>query len=50
MSIGIAAWDPHANEDLDGLLARADAAMYHAKRGGKAAFTIAEPPSAEPTP
>ncbi len=47
MSIGIAAWDPHANEDLDSLLARADAAMYHAKRGGKGSFTIAEPPSAE---
>ena len=47
MSIGIAAWDPNANEDLDGLLARADAARYHAKRGGKGAFTIADPPSAE---
>jgi diguanylate cyclase (GGDEF)-like protein/PAS domain S-box-containing protein len=44
MSIGIAAWDPHADEGLDGLLARADAAMYQAKRGGKGAFTIADPP------
>ncbi len=46
MSIGIAAWDPKANEDLDGLLARADGAMYHAKRGGKGTFTIADPPAA----
>jgi diguanylate cyclase (GGDEF)-like protein/PAS domain S-box-containing protein len=46
MSIGIAAWDPRGNEDLDGLLARADAAMYQAKRGGKGAFTIADPPPA----
>ena len=46
MSIGIAAWDPQSNEDLDGLLARADAAMYLAKRGGKGSYTIAEPPLA----
>jgi len=46
MSIGIAAWEPHGNEDLDGLLARADAAMYRAKRGGKGSFTIADPPPA----
>jgi diguanylate cyclase (GGDEF)-like protein len=53
MSIGIAAWDPRADEGLDGLLARADAAMYQAKRGGKGAFTIADPPTmtaAAPTP
>ena len=41
MSIGIAVWEPH--EDLDGLLARADSAMYQAKRGGKGSFTIAAP-------
>ena len=46
MSIGIAAWDPRSEEDLDGLLARADGAMYHAKRRGKGAYTIAEPPAA----
>jgi len=46
MSIGIAAWDPNATEDLDGLLARADGAMYQAKRSGKGSFTIAEPPPA----
>lgn len=46
MSIGIAAWDPLGSEDLDGLLARADAAMYKAKRGGKGSFTIADPPAA----
>jgi len=44
MSIGIAPWEPDANEDLDGFLARADAAMYKAKRGGKGSFTIADPP------
>jgi len=44
MSIGIAAWSPQADEELDGLLARADAAMYQAKRGGKGAFVIADPP------
>ncbi len=43
MSIGIAAWDPGGGEDLDGLLARADAAMYQAKRGGKGSYTIADP-------
>lgn len=41
MSIGIAAWDRTSGETLDGLLARGDAAMYEAKRGGKNAFTIA---------
>ncbi len=47
MSIGVAAWDPQSNEDLDGLLSRADAAMYLAKRGGKGSYTIAEPPLAK---
>jgi diguanylate cyclase (GGDEF)-like protein/PAS domain S-box-containing protein len=43
MSIGIAAWDPAGDETLDGLLARGDAAMYKAKRGGKGSYTIADP-------
>jgi diguanylate cyclase (GGDEF)-like protein/PAS domain S-box-containing protein len=41
MSIGIANWNRDTKETLDGLLARGDAAMYEAKRGGKGAFTIA---------
>jgi len=40
MSIGVAAWFPGA-ETLEGLLARADGAMYEAKRGGKGNFAIA---------
>lgn len=44
MSIGIAVWDHLGREDLSGLLARADAAMYKAKHSGKGSFTIADPP------
>jgi len=47
MSIGIAVWEQAANEELDAFLARADAAMYKAKRGGKGAFTIADSPLAK---
>jgi diguanylate cyclase (GGDEF)-like protein/PAS domain S-box-containing protein len=43
MSIGIAVWLPKAGENIDQLMARADAAMYQAKRGGKGAFAIAQP-------
>ena len=43
MSIGIAAWDPDSGEDLERLVARADAAMYDAKRSGKGIFTVAAP-------
>jgi len=43
MSLGIAVWDPNGNEELDELLARADAAMYQTKHGGKGNFTIAAP-------
>jgi len=46
MSIGIAVWDQHANEELDAFLARADGAMYKAKHGGKGTYTIADPPVA----
>jgi diguanylate cyclase (GGDEF)-like protein/PAS domain S-box-containing protein len=48
MSIGISVWTPETGEDLDSLLARGDAAMYDAKRGGKGTFTIA-PPAAPKT-
>lgn len=41
MSIGIATWNRDTTETLDGLLARGDAAMYEAKRGGKGTFTVA---------
>ncbi len=41
MSVGIAVWNRASNENLDGLLARGDAAMYDAKRGGKGNFSIA---------
>lgn len=41
MSIGIAVWARESHEGLDGLLARGDAAMYEAKRGGKGKFAIA---------
>lgn len=40
VSIGLAAW-PQDGEDVDGLLARADAALYASKRAGKGRFTWA---------
>jgi diguanylate cyclase (GGDEF)-like protein len=46
MSIGVAAWSPDSGERLDTLLARADQAMYEAKRGGKGNYAIA--PAAPP--
>ena len=42
-SIGIAVLDPGAGEALDGLIARADAAMYAAKHGGKGRIAVAPP-------
>jgi diguanylate cyclase (GGDEF)-like protein/PAS domain S-box-containing protein len=47
MSIGVAVWQPQANESMDQLMARADAAMYQAKRGGKGHFVVAEPAEAK---
>lgn len=43
MSIGLAAFDPTSGETLEALIARADAAMYDIKRGGKNALAIAPP-------
>lgn len=43
-SIGIAVFDPASDETLDALVARADAAMYEAKRGGKGTIAVAPPP------
>nr|WP_277613570.1 GGDEF domain-containing protein [Neoroseomonas marina] len=42
-SIGIAAWEPGAGEGLSRLLARADAALYAAKREGRGGWRLAEP-------
>lgn len=47
VSLGIAIYDPRSGETRDGLIARADAAMYEAKNGGKGRLAMA--PSAEPT-
>lgn len=44
-SIGIAVLDPGAGETLDGLIARADAAMYTAKHDGKGRVAVAPPAS-----
>jgi diguanylate cyclase (GGDEF)-like protein/PAS domain S-box-containing protein len=41
MSIGLAVWQPSSEESVDGVMVRADEAMYQAKRGGKGAFVIA---------
>ena len=41
LSIGVAI--TAAGETVDALVARADAAMYHAKRAGKAGFSVAPP-------
>lgn len=34
-SIGLTSFDPHSDDDLDTLLARADSALYQAKRNGR---------------
>ncbi|MBM3561099.1 MAG: sensor domain-containing diguanylate cyclase [Alphaproteobacteria bacterium] len=49
-SIGIAAWNPDSDEDMRQLLARADAAMYQAKAGGKCDWALAGPAVRPPTP
>jgi diguanylate cyclase (GGDEF)-like protein/PAS domain S-box-containing protein len=43
MSIGIAVLERNTTEPLDELLARADSAMYDAKRSGKGQYAIAPP-------
>lgn len=40
VSVGVAMYDPRRNEDLDDLLARADAAMYDAKHAGKGRYKV----------
>ena len=43
VSVGVAIYDPADKETLDDLLARADAAMYAAKKAGKGGFKMAVP-------
>ncbi|MEX1206265.1 MAG: diguanylate cyclase [Dongiaceae bacterium] len=44
LSVGVAVRRPRSREDLDALTARADAAMYEAKRAGKGRYAVAAPP------
>ncbi len=46
ISIGVAISHPGVMEDLDGLMARADAAMYAVKHNGKSGYIIAVGPNA----
>lgn len=41
VSLGIAIYDPRSSESRDALIARADAAMYESKHGGKGRLTLA---------
>ena len=43
ISVGVALYEPASAESLDDLMARADSAMYAAKRRGKGSFEIAPP-------
>ncbi len=42
ISVGVAIYDPEDEEPLDDLMARADAAMYKAKKAGKGGFQMAD--------
>ncbi len=54
LSVGIAACDPDGRESLDGLIERADQAMYRVKRRGKNGLELsllqADPTPADPAP
>ena len=41
VSVGVAMFDPSSGENLDDLIARADAAMYAIKKTGKGGFQMA---------
>ena len=43
LSIGVAIYEPESGERLDGLLARADAAMYAVKKAGKGSYKVVPP-------
>ena len=43
ISVGVAMYDPDNDESLDALIARADAAMYEAKKAGKGGYQMAKP-------
>ncbi len=45
-SVGIAACDPEGRESLDGLIDRADQAMYRVKRRGKGGLDLSPLPAA----
>jgi len=44
ISVGVAFFDPSTGEELDDLLARADAAMYSVKKRSKGSYELAPPP------
>jgi diguanylate cyclase (GGDEF)-like protein/PAS domain S-box-containing protein len=48
VSLGVAIYDPRGGEKREALIARADAAMYEAKHGGKGRLAMA--PAAAPLP
>ena len=50
LSIGVALYDPAALEAVEEVIARADRAMYAAKRAGKGRVSFAEPAETETSP
>jgi diguanylate cyclase (GGDEF)-like protein/PAS domain S-box-containing protein len=50
ISVGVAIFDPGDDEALEEIVARADKAMYQAKKAGKGGFYMADPPAARTGP